>query len=304
LAWQLASSMIMLTTVWLLLSHEKSPRYPPMLLPLGLFLLFFGPSFLTLQIGALGAFTLGTILVSMYALQHERQLLAGVALSLTLLKPPQAVPILVLACVWFVARRSWPAIAGIGVGAAALLVTGWALDAHWIAKFSAVGSALVERSLGLHANTFGLAYHACSGSEGCMWITGGVAAAAILTLTSVHLWKHAHDASPWEALNLIVPTAFVSTLYLWSYDQVLYLLPIVWIVLRLIDRTGSYVAPVLFLAVLVLVSFASLLIQANTRSDLLSAVTSALVISGCLALRSGKSIASPRSSDSEVGAAA
>jgi hypothetical protein len=55
-----------------------------------------------------------------------------------------------------------------------------------------------------------------------------------------------------------------------------------WIILRLIDRTHSYLAGFGFLALIVAVAFLALLSQANTRSDLLSVLTTVLILAGCL----------------------
>jgi membrane-associated HD superfamily phosphohydrolase len=100
----------------------------------------------------------------------------------------------------------------------------------------------------------------------------------------LYLWRRGSRLRAWEAINVILPAAFFSTLYLWSYDQILYIIPLIWIILRLIDRTHSYLAGIGFLALIVAVSFLALLSQANTRSDLLSILTTVLILAGCLTL--------------------
>ena len=284
LSWQLVSSALIALVTWALLSRQRDTRHTRLFVPLVIVLLFFGPVLLSLQIGSLGAFTLAAVFLALAALEGERPHLAGLALSLTLLKPPQGLPILLLIGIWFLARREWKAILGVGLGALGLVLLGMLIDPHWLSKFGTAGQAVMDRTLGLQSNAFGFAYHACAGGIGCMWLVGAAAAALTLSLSAWYLWRRGPSLRPWEAINLILPAAFFSTLYLWSYDQILYIIPIIWIMLRLIDRTHSYLAALGFLALLIVIAFLALLSQANTRSDLLSVFTTMLVMAGLLTL--------------------
>lgn len=287
--WQLLSQILIAAVTWFLLSRQRQPMHTRLFVPLVLVLLFFGPVLLSLQIGALGPFTLAALIVAVAALDMDRHLLAGVALSLALLKPPQGLPILLLVGVWLLARRDWKALTGLGVGGVGLVLLGLLIDPDWLMKFGNAGEAVMDRTLGMQSNTFGFAYHACSRGIDCMWFVGGTAAALILGIAALYLWRRGRNLRTWEAVNLIVPAAFLSTLYLWSYDQILYIIPMIWIIVRLIDRTHSYLPAFGFLALMVAVAFIALLSQANTRSDLMSVVTTGLVIAGCLALGIGDS---------------
>jgi hypothetical protein len=85
---------------------------------------FFGPMYLTLHAGSVGAIALLALLAAILLLEKDKSLLAGIMLSLTMLKPPQGVPILFLAGIWFLARRDWKAIYGVAIGGIALLLIG------------------------------------------------------------------------------------------------------------------------------------------------------------------------------------
>jgi hypothetical protein len=288
LGWQLISEACIVASMWFLLERRKEPTHQRLLVPLALIMLFFGPVYLTLQLGALGALTLLAITAAIATLDQEHSIAAGILLSLTLLKPPQGMPIVFLAGIWCLSRRDWRAIAGLGLGAVGMVLIGMIGDPLWLLKFATSSQVVIGRTLGVQSNAFGLAYAACSGDLPCMWQCGGIAVVIILAAGGRYLWLHGRDLSPWEALALIIPIAFVATLYLWSYDQILYVIPVVWIVLRLIDRTRSYVASFLFLSAMVLVSMTALVIQANTHSDLTSIVTTVLVLGGYALVHSSK----------------
>ena len=278
LAWQIVSQVILAIVAWSLLNKQPAAEYRRLFLPLVVFLMYFGPAYLTLQIGAMGAFTMIAILGAIVSWEKGHAFAAGVLLSLTLLKPPQGVPILLLATVWLIARRDWRAIGGLAAGALVLLLSGMLIDPSWIIKSAGAGKAIMERTLGLQSNAFGFAYLACRQDQTCMWILGGAASMLILGAGGAWLWRNHNILGPWEALNLILPLGFVSTIYLWSYDQVLFTIPIIWLAMRLVKSTKSYVLAFVFLIVLSVGSLVALLVQANTHRDLLSILTTLLVL--------------------------
>ena len=115
----------------------------------------------------------------------------------------------------------------------------------------------------------------------------------ILAFGAWYLWRNRDRLSAWQALNIIIPLGFISALYLWSYDQLLYVIPVVWIVTRLLERSRSYIPVFVFLVVLDIVSFAALAVEAITHTDLLSVLTSLLVLGMSLWLLHRKASAAP-----------
>jgi hypothetical protein len=280
--WEFISQIILALTVFALLQHwrERAPRL--LFLPLIIFLLFFGPVYLTLELGSIGPLALGAILATILLLEKQKSLLAGILLSLTILKPPQGLTILALAGVWFLARRDWKAILGAGIGGIVLLLMGLFLDPLWLFKFRDAGQAVLDRTMGIHSNIYSFAYLACRQNTSCMWGLGTIGTILILGLGSIYLWRNSSKLSNWQAFNLIIPLGFMSTIYLWSYDQLPYVIPITWIAGTLIEKTKSFVYAFLFLIIVDLISFAALTTLAITGKDLLSLSTTLLVIGMCL----------------------
>lgn len=284
IVWQLISQIGMAITVYILLQHWQEQPQKMIFLPLTIFLLFFGPVFLTLQVGSVGVVALGAVFLSIIFLERERPFLAGFVLALTILKPPQGITILALAGIWFLARRDWKAVLGVATGGIFLLLLGIVRDPLWLIKFRGASEAVLDRTLGIHSNIYSFSYLACNQNLSCMWIFGTIGTLFVLGLGGMYLWRRKDQLPPWEAFNIIIPLGFVSTIYLWSYDQLLYVIPITWITATLIERTKSYIPTFIFLIVLDLFSFATLLIQANTHKDLLSIVTTVLTLGMCLFL--------------------
>lgn len=288
IAWQILSQIVIAITVCVLLQHWQEQAQRLLFLPLTIFLLFFGPVYLTLQIGSIGPLALGAILLTIVLLERGGSFWAGMALSLTILKPPQGLTILILAGLWFLARRDWKAILGVASGDVVLLLTGIARDPFWLIKFRGASQVVLDRTLGIQSNMYSFTYLACGQDLACMWVFGTAGTLLTLGLGGYYLWRHHRRFTAWEAFNLIIPLGFVSTIYLWSYDQLLYIIPIAWITGKLVEKTKTYAYAFLFLIVLDVLAFIALVVEADTRKDLLSIVTTMLTLGMSLWLLTGK----------------
>jgi hypothetical protein len=278
ITWQVISLVIVAATIFILLNHWKESALRRLLVPIFAALFFFGPQYLTLHTGSIGAFALLAILGTILLLEKDKSLLAGMVLSLTILKPPQGVTILFLAGIWFLARRNWKAIFGVAIGGISLLIIGMIQDPLWVIKFVGASQAVMNRTLGVHSNVWAFAYLFCNGSSPCSTLLGGALGLILLGLGGFFLWRNQSKVTAWEAFNIIIPIAFVSTIYLWAYDQLPYIIPIVWIVGTLVERTKSYLSAFIFLIVLDLVSFFALMQLASTSKDLWSLGTTFIVL--------------------------
>ena len=291
LAWQIISQAIVALTVFILLSHWKEPAHRRLFLPVMIFLLFFGPLYLALQTGAISAFALLVILVSLLLFENKKTFWAGLILSLTILKPPQGLTILFLIGVWSLARRDWKAIQGMAVGGIALALIGFVQDPLWIVKFRAASQAVMDRTLGVHSNVWAYAYLICNGTSPCSALLGAAGCLILLGVAGFFLWKNQSRLSEWEAFNVVIPVAFVSTIYLWAYDQLPYVIPIIWIVGVLVERKKSYIHAFIFLIVLTLVSLSALILHAFTLRDVWSLGNTLVTLGMTFALlRGGKNL--------------
>lgn len=278
LTWQVITLLIIAWTIYALLNHWQGAAQRRLLVPVFAVMFFFGPVYLTLHTGSVGALALLAIVGAILLLERDKSLLAGMLLSLTMLKPPQGLTILLLAGIWFLARRDWKAIYGVTVGGIVLLAVGMIQDPLWLVKFRGASEAVMDRTQGVHSNVWAFAYLACDRTSPCWLILGGTASLILLGLGGFFLWRNQSKLTAWEAFNIILPIAFVSTIYLWAYDQLPYIVPIVWIIGTFVERKKSYLHAFLFLIVLELVSFFALVQQASTSKDIWSVGTTILVL--------------------------
>jgi hypothetical protein len=278
IVWLITSQIVITMTILILLFHWREPAQRRLLVPMVIFILFFGPVYLSLQVGSIGAFSLFLVLISLLLFEREKTFLAGMALSLTILKPPQGLTILLLAGIWFLIRKNWKAILGVTTGGLALFVAGLLQDPLWVIKFRSATQAVMDRTLGVQSNCWAFSNLICKGTFPCSTILGVAAMLTLLSLGAFYLWHNRFHLSVWEAFNIIIPIGFVSTIYLWSYDQILYIIPITWIVGTLVKRNKSYIQAFIFMAILLLTSLGELALFARTQKDIWSLGNTIIVL--------------------------
>ena len=276
--WQIITQIIIAITVFILLGLWGQEAQTRMLVPMMIFFLFFGPIYLALQVGSIGAFSLLTVLVSLMLFEKQKLFAAGMVLSLTILKPPMGITILFLAGIWLLARRDWRAIQGMIFGCLGILLVGMIQDPLWVMKFREASQSVMDRTQGIQSNVWSYSYLICSGSSLCSIILGSLSSLMLLGLGGFFLWRNCAQLSVWEAFNVIIPIGFVATIYLWSYDQILYAIPVIWITCTLIDRKKSYIQAFLFLIIFEIIAFVALVKHANTQRDLWNAGNTIIVL--------------------------
>ena len=284
LGWQILSQGLIAIVVFVLLNKWKKTEHRRLFIPIMFFLLFFGPIYLTLQIGSLGPLTLTILFAAMILLQKNQSFVAGILLALTMLKPPQGLSILFLVGIWLLARQDWKTILGILLGGIILWVIGMSIDLNWVSQFIHSGEAAFDRRLGFQSNIWSFSYLLCHKDQNCSFALGGVLSLLLLGSTAFFLWRDHAKLTVWQAFNIIIPVAFVITVYLWGYDQILYIIPMTWVIGTLIERTKSYIHAFIFLIVLDLFSFYALVQQATTEKDLWSLGTTMIVLGMVLRL--------------------
>ena len=276
--WQWLGQAAIAIVVYFLLKRWNTSAHNRLLAPIMLFLLFFGPIYLSLQIGSLGPLTLLCIFGALYFLDTDRLILAGLLLSLTMFKPSQGVPILFLLGLVFLMKRQWKAIFGILLGGSLLLLIGLAIDPDWVSVFLNSSQAAFDRRLGVQSNVWSFSYLACNGNNSCYTALGTAGMLVLLVGCAFYLWRNHQQLTYWQIFNLVLPVSFIATLYLWAYDQILYVLPLVWIIGTMVEKQRSYVFAFVFTATIGLFSFFALAQQALTGSDLWSLGTTILLL--------------------------
>jgi hypothetical protein len=278
--WKVVTLLIIAAVVLATLYQWAGPAQRRLFIPLFTAMFFFGPVYLTLRTGSVGAFSLLVILIALLFFQRGDSFYGGVLLSLTILKPPQGLTILVLFALWSLARRDRKAIYGMVAGGVALLLIGLIQDPLWVIKFRTVSASVLDRTQGVHSNVWAFSYLACNGASPCWNLLGWASSLIVLAVSGLFLWRNRAQATVWEVISFIIPIGFVSTVYLWEYDQILYIIPIIWVIGTLVQKTRSYIHAFLFLIVLVFYAFFAVAKLNSTGHDLWSLGNTLILLAG------------------------
>jgi hypothetical protein len=165
--WQIISQVIIGFVVYSLLNRWKSTAHTRLLIPIVLFLLYFGPIYLTLQIGSIGAISLLFILGGLYFLDKQNLFAAGLLFSFTMIKPSQGVVILFILGTIFVLTKQWKFIYGMILGGVLLLILGMILNPNWVSIFIHSSEATFDRRLGVQSNVWSFSYLVCNENSSC-----------------------------------------------------------------------------------------------------------------------------------------
>jgi len=279
-AWKILSQALIGISVYFLLSYWQTASHRRLVIPLVFCFLYYGPVLLTMRTGSIGPLTLLIVVASIYFIQKERSLIAGLLLAFTMFKPPQGLIILLLIGIWSLARGDWKIIQGILLGGVILWTVGAAVDLNWVGKFLHSGAAAFDRRLGLQSNVWSFSNLICGKKMVCGYILGGACSMILVGLSGFYLWIKRSQLTAWDALNLIIPIGFVSTVYLWSYDQILYIVPSVWIVGTLVQKTNKYIYAFIFLSIIVFYAFLAVAKLSELTNDLWSLGNTLILLTG------------------------
>lgn len=216
------------------------------ILPLAMGILVFRPIISLLLNGQIGAFLLLAIVTASLLLEREQWILGGAVLSLTLLKPNLGVLLLALSGGYFLIRGHYRALVGMALASAGMFAAAFLYDSHWVWKYLTVMQTKGTQTFGFSPTIWGLsAYISGFNLQKTIWL-GGIVTALLLTiyLVMIYRWK---NISPLAGVGFATALTALLTPYLWTYDQIILILPIV--ILMAILKDSYLQSALIFIAV-------------------------------------------------------
>lgn len=222
-------SFLLLLDLW---NHPANRIY---LVPLFLGLLLYRPLIVILRNGQLGAMLLTILTLTAYLWEKGKWLSGGLLVGLIALKPQFGIPLLVLMGVWLMARKRWAALAGMAVAGLLLAGIGWLQKPDWISVFLSYSSQRIGDTIGQSPTLWGLSRLICNvgalassswASAGCLTWLGLGLAGLLAAATLAVLALRGAQIRPALAMSLAICCAVLVTPYLWAYDHILLLIPL------------------------------------------------------------------------------
>jgi hypothetical protein len=247
-AWVWLSQILLLISALILfpLLGENRKHF---IVPVALGILLYRPVISLLVNGQLSAIFLLAIVGAGRLWERGRWFWGGAALSILLLKPSIGVPIIALAGLFLLVRKSYRGLAGVGAGGMGILLVGLLLNPNWVSEYLGVVQSKQSETFGYSSTLWGLSGLAVGFDPTYTILLGAILTLVICTLyfLAIRRWK---TMSPLHGLALSVAVALFVTPYLWPYDQVLLWLPMTLSMPALIKQRAPYlVSALLFLGV-------------------------------------------------------
>ena len=267
--WAFLTLLATTASLFLLIDLWEENRLKIFALPMMVALFFFAPMLEAPGKGTVGGLLLLVLVFSIYLFNHRRWAAGGMLTTLLLVKPSFGAPTLFLCGLWLISRREWRGIIGMAAGSLLLYGLGAVADVQWVVKFLSIGQQKMGEYLGLQPTLMNLAGFICRKSLGCSIGLGMSVSLILVAVTAYMFFRKDKPLNALEAMSLILTVSVLITPYIWSYDFLLLIIPLSWLVYQMIRRTASYWIPISFLIILDLAAGLGLHLQSmSPQKDL------------------------------------
>lgn len=269
--WVFILFMALCFTIWKLIATWRPDPFLPYLLPALAGIVLFRPTFLTFLVGQIEILFLLCLVGVIVLWQHNAWLEGGMLASVVLVKPQIGLPLIGLLFLWLLARQRWSGLFGIGLGALSLFILGTLIDIHWVSTWLSIGQGKVSGVFEYTPTAWGVSATICHIHYPCTTILGGLFTIIVLA-ASLLIILRAHSSEPMHVMSVVIPVALLVTPYLWSYTQVLLIIPILHIMGRLHNKGLPYLLVATYPLLMAILAFIALFIAVALGSDVWSAV--------------------------------
>jgi len=212
---------------------------------------FFRPTLVTMTNGQMSGLLLLATAAAAYFWSRRQWFWGGAVISLLVLKPTAALFFLPAAGFWMLWRREWKGLIGMGTMLALLWAVGAVMQPGWLADFIAIGQWKVTMTWGVTYPPTIWGWMAYLTNLTPNWqVYAGIIAFGGMGL-GMWLALRAARADQWlMMIGVVMPLALIAAPYLWNYDQVILVVPIL-VIASLVDQTGRSFAVVALLPIMV-----------------------------------------------------
>jgi hypothetical protein len=233
----------------------------------------------TLRNGQLGASLLILLVVSLWLLSKRKDLWAGIGLAILLLKPTIGLPVVGLIVIFLVLKKRYRPIFYILITSVILIGISLIVQPGWVRSFLLLGSSKGGVVAAYTPTWWGIAGAICQRSVPCSTLLGAIGSVLLGICAMILLVRYHKIWDIWQAGACMTCFAILLTPYLWAYDQILLLYPVVWISMvwfRRGRRLVSILIPILY----TLFGFTLLGIATRTGMDDVSVCSTLVVLAG------------------------
>lgn len=272
--WMFLAEIMVLASITLLLDfYPVRSGYFELLTITGIF--FFRPMFSVIQSGQIVTPLLLLLVLAIRCFHAHKWFWGGLALSVLSLKPSLGLPILFLSGLWLLSRRQWRGLWGMIAGGLLLWLVGVPVNYGWPGDYVNISQNIFAKYYGMHPTLWGMVDKIFKIDSLSMTV-GFLCVAVVLAVEAYVFWRNKSNVDAWPAFASILPVALLVAPYSWNYDQILLVIPIVFLLIHIFAGYGI-VRSALFIFGIVALAFAMVAVAYLVGHDVWSALNSLVV---------------------------
>lgn len=250
--WVSISIILLLINVNLILNYFRSEKKYFIIPVLGGMILF-RPLVSLFTNGQLSAVFFLIFIVTVLLWEKNQWFWGGVLLGFSLLKPNLGIILLGLSGMYLLKQHKYNAIIGIGTSGLLLALIGFLINPSWIDQYISILLAKHNVTFGYNPTIWGLT-HFLTNFDAKSASLIGIGICAILLLVYFLIINKLNSNTPSIVFGLIILIMLTTTPYLWPYDQIYLIFPII-LTMWMARKLG---VPYIFVSVLfILISIVS-----------------------------------------------
>lgn len=253
--WVSLSIILLLIDLRLLLNYFGSEKWH-FLIPVLSGVILFRPVVSLFVNGQLSALFFLTFIIAVMLWEKNQWFWGGVLLGFALLKPNLGIIILGLSGLYLLKQRKYKAILGIGTTGFALFLIGMLINPSWIIQYLNILMTKHNETSGYVPTVWGLTHLITNFDAKSAPLIGAVISAILLLVYILIIYK-GNLRSPSIVFGLAILIMLAITPYLWPYDQIYLIFPIIQIMWMARKLGASYIVVSL---IFILVSIGSYLL--------------------------------------------
>ncbi len=235
--------IIFLSTVKLLSLFGNQSKF--FILPVFAGVILFRPIFPLLLNGQVSALLLGILVFSDDLVKKQNLFWGGVLLSISILKPNLGIPLLSLIGTYLLISRQYSTIMGLGLGLFSMFLISFVIHPGWMLDYFQVLVSKQTNTYGYSPSIWGLTF-LLTGKD----LVLSILLSVFVCLALIVMYLRRITSRKNHPFLLITSIAAAMTTlitpYLWPYDQIILIVPIVFAMTILFERRLSFLTSSLF----------------------------------------------------------
>ena len=174
-------------------------------------------------------------------------------------------------------RHRWSGIIGEGIAFFSIYIIGWLFNHAWIGEWLRYGTNKVEENACCTPTLWGFASMTCGFNLKCGFVLG-IFLTILLSVFILFLLFRVQDNDSSFVIGLSIPAALLISPYLWTYSQIILILPILLITNIMRQKKIAYLIVATFPLVIGLISSSIVYISIGIGVDTISSIVPLIVL--------------------------